>query len=361
MRILVRTPLEDTSGFGRDGIGIVSELLNRGHQVDVEPTSAKPPLPPEIANLLTYPQQGVYDLELHHINPGGAFLDPELSSRSRRKVLWTMWEWDNVHASVQDRDRMEFYIPKYDTVVCYTNQTQDVFKQEGFLAEGQESHVVQGGIDVSLWEPVVDASPEYQKTFPYRKYERDVFRFAMVGHLNLRKNVMSVVQAFLELKEEHGDAFNAELILKSKYPPIPLGIEFPGVKVIPEGSWTNTQMKQFYWSIDTLINVSYGEGKDLPSMEATLCGTPVIMNNTPGHVGWNHPSIQTLLPTEKSTTQGHEGRFTSPEHIKVAMLQNYRNRVQIFDQAQRLDTWLRRSVTWDKRLERLGKELSLPL
>ena len=169
MRILVRTPLEDTSGFGRDGIGIVSELLNRGHQVDVEPTSAKPPLPPEIANLLTYPQQGVYDLELHHINPGGAFLDPELSSRSRRKVLWTMWEWDNIPVSVQDRDKMEFYIHKYDSVVCYTHQTQDVFKQEGFLTSDQEAHVVQGGIDTSLWESVVDTSPEYQKTFPYRK------------------------------------------------------------------------------------------------------------------------------------------------------------------------------------------------
>ena len=56
MKILLRTPLDSTSGFGRDGIGLLSALLlqDRLHLIDVEPTVVKTPLPKQIADLFAY-------------------------------------------------------------------------------------------------------------------------------------------------------------------------------------------------------------------------------------------------------------------------------------------------------------------
>jgi glycosyltransferase involved in cell wall biosynthesis len=58
VKVLLRGPLSPYSGYGRDGIGIALALLERGHQVSLSPTHTDPPLPREIAGLLTQPIEG---------------------------------------------------------------------------------------------------------------------------------------------------------------------------------------------------------------------------------------------------------------------------------------------------------------
>lgn len=362
MRILVRSPIGTTGGFARDGIGLIKALSDRKHVVDVQPEAVLTPLPPEIAQLLTFPITDGYDLEIHHVPPNGAEVGMFNKQRSRKVVLWTMWEWDTFPKSVPSYANTSF-IKNYDQVVGYTDQTLEVFEAEGFLGEDQPRVVVQGGFDPSPWFSLDDPKADpYREMTPSRKNQWGTCRFAMVGHLAARKNPYTVLTAFNELKEELGDEFDAELIFKTGFPMLPPNYDAPGVKVIQEIGWSDAQLRQFYWSIDCLINVSWGEGKDLPALEATMCGTPVILNATPGHLGWVHPYIQPLLPvTKMNMDPEYVGYFTSKDDIKTAMLDVYRQRVVAYDRAKQLSAYVGRQVTWDYRVEKFGQEIGLPL
>lgn len=360
MKILVRTPFGYNSGFGRDGIGLVKALMKRGHFVNLTDTYVHPPLPTLISDTLRYPVGDNYDLELHHINPAGAMFPFGEESRSKLKVLWSMWEWDTIPEN-ENLEAMQANIPYYDKVVCYTQQTQEVFQKYNLLPE--ESLILQGGIETDLWSPITESGDLAMENHTPRRFALDTpFQFAMVGMLSMRKNALTVIRAYGELREELGDGFNAELILKTGYPVLPPGLHLPGVKWVNNINMSNQELKEFYWSIDSLINVSWGEGKDLPSMEAALCGTPIIINDNPGHKMWNHPGIWDMLPsTQMPMMGGYEGYFTDVETVKSGMLSAYRNRVPRFQKVENLRSYILRKMDWGTKIEALGKALGYPL
>lgn len=360
MRILLRTPLSSTSGYGRDGIALAETLMAREHTVDLHPYSVKPPIPAPVANLLTYPILDGYDLELHHAPPGT--IQAPSHTKAKTSVLWTMWEWDRMSPEVPGFENTEKHMNKFDTVVGYTQQSMDAFEAADLLDEDQAKKVLQGGVPHYPWKLLTEAPDSVQEQIPNRRYNRDTFRFAMVGHLASRKNAYSVVNAFTSLKEEHGDEFDAQLILKTGFPLFPPGWEFPGVTVLPETEWTDTQLREFYWSIDCLVNCSWGEGKDLPAMEATLCGVPTILNDTPGHRGWVHPGIKELLPTTtRNLDPDHSGRYTEVKDIAAAMWETYSHRAAAFNKAHELAAYVQKRGVWSYRVEKLGKEIGVPL
>ena len=354
MKILLRTPLDSTSGFGRDGIGLLSALLlqDRLHLIDVEPTVVKTPLPKQIADLFAYDKADYYDMEIHHINPGGAFIDPTTTDRSGCKVLWTMWEWDTIPETVPNFEDMRTFIPLYDHIIVYTEQSAEALRNAGMLRPDQKVSVLMGGIEAHLW-----CTPDHPRLSP------SPFTFAMVGHLNTRKNVMGVLRAFLELQDEKGEAFDARLILKSQYPPFPQGLEFPNVRVISRADWTTAKLQEFYYSINCLVNASYGEGKDLPAMEATLSGTPTILNDTPGHAGWNHPGVQELIPTQVGphpSDTSYIGRTTEVADIKAAMWDQYTHSSKYAKITGQMAMWIEKHYTWEARVKKLFKLLDIP-
>lgn len=360
MRVLVRAPIGTTGGYARDGVGLIRSLLKAGHEVDVFPTVVTPPLPPEVAELLTFPIGEGYDLEIHHVPPTNAATGAYNKQRSRKVVLWSMWEWDTFPDTVPNFDDALLNIPRYDMVVGYTQQTLDTFRDVGFLADGQEVAVVQGGFEPQPWTPYTGT--EAEKQIDQLKFPNSPFRFAMVGHLGMRKNPYTVLTAFNELKEEHGDDFNAQLIFKTGYPLLPPNYNAPGVKIIQEIGWSDKKLKEFYWSLDCLLNVSWGEGKDLPSMEATMCGVPTILNDTPGHRGWVHPGIQDLIPaTKQMMGQGYVGRFTCKDDIKSAMMYEYNNRKTSQRRALQLASYIEKRCSWDYKVKQFGKAVGFPL
>ena len=77
MRILCKLPLNPFSGYGTDGIGIVRALLGAGCDVYLDPTFVSPPLPPDVAELLTKRLEAPFDLLIHHVDPAQMGLSPE--------------------------------------------------------------------------------------------------------------------------------------------------------------------------------------------------------------------------------------------------------------------------------------------
>ena len=361
MHVLVRTPVGSTGGYARDGQGLIHALIERGHGVTLDPVHVSSPISPVVAELLTYPTRGKFDLEIHHVPPSGS--QPIAFSRrlAGKRVLWSMWEWDTFPTSVPGFDTAKASIKDYDQVVGYTQQTLDAFDSQGFLANNQETSVVQGGFEASLWQ----GDPHkiaMQDVIRSRASKTSQFKFAMVGVLAARKNPYTVIKAFQELKDSMGDDFNAELILKTTFPVLPPTYNYSGVRVVKESEWSDEEMREFYYGIDCLVNCAWGEGKDLPALEAAMCGTPVLLNNNPGHAGWNHPAIQKLLPsTTIPMDKEYVGRFTSKDDIKEGMLNMYNDRVGARRIAQQMSLHVGRSMTWGKRLELFGKAVGYPL
>lgn len=361
MRILVHSPVGSTGGYARDGVGLIEALVERDHLVDLSPGSVLPPIPGHIAQLLTYPISKGYDLELHHLPPMGA-LPNSPQPKAKKRVLWTMWEWSTMPKDVPGFEQAK-YVSSYDHVVAYTSQTLEAFKEAKILKEDVPTSVLQGGLSPHLWDKITEPhNAGFLEKVGNRAKDRGTFRFAMVGVLSSRKNPWTVLRAFNELKEELGDAFDAELILKTGFPVVPSDYNAPGVTLVNETNWTDQDMKIFYWSIDCLINCAWGEGKDLPALEATMCGVPTILNANPGHKGWVHPGIQKLLPaTHMKMDLDYKGYFTSVEDIKEAMLEEYNNRAAGRRRADQLATYVGKRVSWDHKVQKLGEEIGLPL
>ena len=359
MRSLFRGQIGSTTGFSRDGVGLVRTLSDMGHEVTILPTAVHVPVPIEVAGLLRYGVEGTYDLEIHHVPPTDAECSEYHKSRSRKVVLWTMWEWFNVPDEVPGRSNMDA-IKNYDHVVMYTNQTKEAFSEAGLLGEGQDVSIVQGGFEPGFWKKPTEV-PQGSDVIERRYVTGEPFIFAMVGHLSPRKNALRVINAFNRLKIDHGDDFDALLVLKTSFPILPSDHPFDHIRVINEKDWTDEQLRYFYWKLDCLINVSYGEGKDLPSMEATMCGVPTILNDTPGHKGWVHPGVKSLIGSTRANLMGYEGLRTSEEQIMEAMMNAYHNRRKGFDEADALAGVICKSSSWERRVKQFGEAIGVQL
>lgn len=352
MHILVHAPMGSTGGYARDGMGLVKGLLNRGHGVSIAPSQVLPPISREVATILQSPIRGPFDLEIHHVPPSGAS-SVGLNNKDVRKpkrILWSMWEWDNYPSDSFGFDKAQTYFPTFDHLVFYTDQSEKAFRDAGIIPDDMPTSIVQGGIDSSLWkdrrEPL---SPD------------DYFTFALVGVMSARKHPYAVLTAFNELKEELGDDFKANLVIKTSFPMLPKNYEAPGVLVLDK-EFTDSELQKFYWSVDCLVNCAWGEGKDLPAMEAVLSGCSVILNDNPGHRGWVHPdTVKLVKTTNMPMAPDAIGYFTSVDDIKEAMLDSYKNRGKNKKAAGSLASYVSRTFDWSRRIELLGKAIDMNL
>lgn len=338
MRILLRSAFGTTSGFGRDGCGLSRALIESGHEVSIDPTVVSVPLPQHVAELMMFPIEGVYDLEIHH-GPPSAMKGP--SSRSKKSVAWIPYE----HSSLQLNDSAVHMMQQYDHVITYIDQTKEALERYHI----DNVQTLQGGFDHHFWKP--SSEVEGGDKFPSRKAVSDEpFIFLMSGHLDARKNPTLVIDAFRSLLEEHGDRFNAELWIKSTYP-IPLDpFSTPQIKEITPAVLNDQMLRRLYWSVDCVVSISRGEAKNLVPLEATMCGTPILVNDIPGHRGWLHPAIQKPVPS----VERNNLFFTTEQDVKDGMWNMYRNRRNNFDVARQLAATLPRRMSWSSKVRKLG-------
>ncbi len=316
MKVLVRTALNPYSGYGNDGLGILTALLNAGVDTYVEPTFVAPPLPPQIAALLTKRLEAPFDLLIHHADPAGLGISPEARRAARATVAWTMWEYTSLD-NLPGRSTLRKRLRDYDLVLGYDQVTTAALGKYVTKSAG----TLQGGFWPEDWPPS-----------SIRDWSGGRFGFCMVGQLHQRKDPFVAINAFKELKQEYPQEFEpAELHLKTNVPGLHQAMEqwVPKLRV-HYSVWPTDTLREFYHTQHVLLAPSRGEGKNVPALEFLSTGGTVIATNWGGHTQWLSPAIgypldYTLAAIDGRYPNCHNAR-ASVTHLKELMLQTFRDR-----------------------------------
>lgn len=352
-RLLLKTALSVSSGYGRDGIGIAQAFMRAGWDVCLRPTGVEPPLPPDIAMLLTKAGEGDFDLMLNHADPSSLGLHPGEGRSARKKVAWTMWEFTGLGPDFEGKfgppDQqmtMEERLDTYDTLVVYDEVSKQALAPR--TPQGTEILKLQGGYDADEVKLPIEASTE-------KRDWSGTFRFCMVGQLHQRKNPFAAIEAFDLLKKQHGDEFDAELHLKNSVRTLHPKIEqrYPGVKIHYE-PWSRGRLLGFYLECHCLLAPSWGEGKNLPALEAMTSGIPVIATRFGGHAEWMSPDwsypIEFMIGEHVA---GMGSARASVEDLATKMWHVYTHREEARRKGELAARVIPAMQDWDKVVERL--------
>jgi glycosyltransferase involved in cell wall biosynthesis len=355
-RVLLKTALTPFTGYGNDGLGLAVALGNAGFDVTLSPTIVEPPLPGPVAALLTRPIEPMYDLLLNHADPESLGLSPGERRSAHKTMAWTMWEFrsmpesfdkpfgpEGFHKDLRERLVTYDYLGVYDEVskealLPYTDpDVTDVIKlQGGYWADG--------------W--VAD---------PRARDWSGTFRFCMHGQLHQRKNPFAAIEAFNKLKQEHGDDFDAELHLKTTIRVLHPKMEeaYPGVKIHYE-TWSERQLKDYYLACHCFLAPSWGEGKNLPALQAQTTGMPVIATDVGGHAEWLDKDHGYPLNFEWGEhTPGMKSARADVKHLSDLMWHVYTHRDEARMKGERASRLIPAMLDWSKVIDRLKAQLSL--
>jgi glycosyltransferase involved in cell wall biosynthesis len=342
VKCLVRSPLSPYSGYGNDGIGIVRALLRMGLDVYLDSGYYSPPLPDEVAALLTRRLEAPFDLLIHHVDPGQLGITPETRNACAATVAHTMWEYTTLD-NLKNRRGLKKRLRDYDLVLGYDSVST------GALAPyvTGAADTLQGGFWPDQWPAV------------RRDWNSKRFGFCMVGVLSERKDPFVAIQAFKELKDEYPDEFDgAELHLKTNVPGLHSAMEewVPKLRV-HYAVWPEHVLRDFYAGQHCLISPSRGEGKNMPALEFLSTGGTVIATNWGGHQQWlsdayAYPLDYTLAPQAASTPDCLNAR-ASKDDLKKLMLHVYRNRDEARRKGELAADLIPDMCGWDSVMERL--------
>lgn len=348
-RILFKTALTPFTGYGNDGIGLALTLSRAGYDVTLLPTSVQPPLPAPVAALLTRPIEPPYDVLLNHADPSSLGLSEGERRSARQKIAWTMWEYTDLGSGFDkpfgppgEERSIEDRLDSYDTVLVY----DEVSRQAIEPRTSAKVEKLQGGYFADDW-----------KTDTRQRDWWGTFRFCMVGQLHDRKNPWVAVAAFKKLRAKHPDwdvEFHLKNNIKSLHPKME---EAYGVKIHYE-TWTQRQLLDFYLSCHCLLAPSWGEGKNLPALEAMTTGIPVIATEFGGHAEWM-PVVGAY--DVKHTLEAHdaEGRMLSAradvDDLVAQMEHVYENREEAIKKGRIAADTVPAMMDWSKVVDRLGK------
>ncbi len=327
-KALIRSPLNAYSGYGRDGVGIVRALNAWGFDVYVEPTYVSPPLPPDVAQLLTKHLRAPFDLLIQHADPDNLGISKVAKDCSDVCVSWSMWEFGKAKPLANRVSSFSRRMSTFDLSLMY-----DTVSVEAWREHASKRHawgVLQGGYEASDW-----------KYFGDRDWFGDRFMFVMHGQLHNRKAPYVAIQAFNELKHEHPDSFaGARLGLHTTIgdPLVMFGELIPGMKVWHE-MWEQDVLEEFYHAAHVLVAPSRGEGKNLPALEMMTTGGAVAATNWGGHTMWlrddiAYPLDYELTPTYAESPDGAFDAKVSVQTMKDCMWHIYNNRGEAKQKAE---------------------------
>jgi glycosyltransferase involved in cell wall biosynthesis len=233
----------------------------------------------------------------------------------------------------------------YDLVLGYDPVSLAAI--EPLLPDHVKRGILLGGYDSQNWRPVE------------RDWHGDQFGFAMHGALNNRKQPYLVLQAHLELRDEHPDyAEQARLSFHTTIPPL-----FPELNEILNkagdqrvrifyDTWDDATLKQFYAANHCLVYPSQGEGKNVPCLEFMSTGGTVIHTKRGGpqmwlneDVGYEVPFV--LRPVVPKYPDGcHSARVDLAE-LKRVMLHVFRNRGEARQKGELASRLIPQQLDWE--------------
>lgn len=373
-RILVKAPLAPYGGWGQDGIGLVQALVRSGNPPSVMPLETVPPLPVDVAELLTRPLRPPYDLLLAHVAADRCRLSPAERAACRSRVLWSMWEW-TTFANHPEIDRIRADVCGYDAVIAYDLVSAGAFAD--LDPDVPPVVVVQGGFDPEPW-------PYLTRTW------RPPVRFLVIGHMTDRKNPAVAVEAFGELLDELGPRrFDAELHVKfvdrtnallaadsassgsaeeadiaEPSRPFLRGMRGQERVVVHVGTWPRAALRALYGEMHCLLAPSRGEGKNLAALEFLATGAPVVATATGGHQMWLDESyayplrFRTRPATWPRPTMAAEEADADIEHLKELMCRVYTDLGEADRMGRRAAEVVPATCSWQAVLPRLRHALA---
>lgn len=336
MKVLVKTPLNTYSGYGNDGVGIVTALQKAGLDVYIQPFDVAPPLPKNVADLLQKRLVAPFDLTIMHTDPSRFELTEEARACTGMAVAWSMWEYSNL-SNMRGVSKFKKSLKHFDVLLGYDDVSLSAMKERAPVKV--KTGVLQGGFWPDYWNEV-DRN--------WHNPEQG-FWFIMVGALHIRKDPFAALQAFNELQNEYPDEMaDVHLALKTNIPGLHPAIEqaCKNVKIYYE-TWDDETLRAFYHSTHCLLSPSRGEGKNMPALEMQSTGGVVIATDWGGHKGWLDP--QYAYPINYELRELDPVRYPGNlqarvyiDHLKSQMLHVVRNR----DEAERKGSLAAQAVRW---------------
>jgi glycosyltransferase involved in cell wall biosynthesis len=308
-------------------VGIARALVKWGADVYVEPTYVSPPLPEDVALLLTKHLTAPFDLVITHSDPDNLSISKVAVSCSDICVAWSMWEFSDARPLARRPSTFAQRMNDFDLVLMYDQVAVDAWRKYG--PKKQAWAVLQGGYESSSY-----------KYFGGRDWFGDRFMFIMHGQLHNRKAPYVTIQAFNELKHDKPEFDGARLGLHTTIgdPLVVFGSLIPGMKVWHE-MWEREVLEEFYHAAHVLVAPSRGEGKNLPALEMMTTGGAVAATNWGGHTQWinseyAYPLDYELTPTEAAhPDQAHDAKV-SVQTMKDFMWHAYTHREEVKRKAE---------------------------
>lgn len=347
MRVLVKTPLSPYSGYGNDGIEMLTAMIKRGWDVYVQPMSVQVPLPEHIAALLTKTLQAPFDLYINHTDPMSMDATPEVQASADVVVGWTMWEYTGFKKVMPEKDRrtLRKRLTNFDALVGYSDIDPPVFKPyyKGPII------VQQGGYAPDKWPAIQD-----------RDWNDEKIRFGMHGVLSIRKDPFRLLKAWAAAcEEDQAFADGATLSMHTTVPGLHSGIEqaYTNVRIFYD-VWSTEEVREFYGATHVLVAPSRGEGKNLPALEFMSTGGTVIATNWGGHTQWMSPQFAYPLDytmdraVDDYRTDAQNAR-ADVEHLKDLLLHCFRNRDEVQRKGQLASEVVPKAHSWEHVLDGL--------
>lgn len=348
MKVLISAPVNPVTGYGNDGIELIRAFLRWGADVYLHPSGVHPPLPPEVAAVLTKPIPDHVDLFISHRCP------QELARRESAGVYatstvalaWTMWEWDsldnvdeinqaNCEHAFRVTDHLGGVLSSFDAVLAY-----DEVSQRALSPYHSKVDILQGGVT-----PVPPVARDWQAS---------PFRFLMMGALSSRKNPFASIMAFRELRQA-GELADAELVLKTTVTGLHPAMEqwCPGLKIYG-AVWPAQKVQELADSSHVLLAPSWGEGKNIPAAQFAMSGGAVAATAIGGHAQWLSEEYGWPLKFSlQETYPGARAAIVDQEHLRDTMLALYTDRAETARRAAVASRVLPSMLSWDSVLERL--------
>jgi glycosyltransferase involved in cell wall biosynthesis len=364
LKVLLKTPFSQYSGYGNDGFGLLRALHEWGCDVYPQPVWVDVPIPRDLLGLFSKTLTGPFDLTINHWDPAHLEITREAREMCRVAVAWTMWEFSGgpgrdgkgVSGLVPHCDRrssLRRRLKFFDMVLGYDQVSVEAFRD--FTPRHVKLGALQGGYEARDWKPVE------------RDWFGERFQFAMHGALNARKQPWLAIEAFNQLKFEKGEEFaGATFALHTSMP----GDIFPElntpfapqrIKVFVE-SFDKPTLDDFYAQAHCLLAPSRGEGKNLPALEFMTTGGVVAATNYAGHTQWiggdyAYPLEYELTPTFPDKPWGAHDAKVSLEHLKETIWHIYTHRGEAKRKAELAAEVIPKMCDWPVVLENFFRRI----
>ena len=355
IRVALRAPFDQQSGYGRDGLDLALALADGGFDVVPFPTTIMPGLPPQFLALLGKDPTPRPDVVLAFMPPYD--MRPSRFARGIRSIGYTMWErlpmlpdeidghgWD---AEVVKDPRTPLAHLDRLVVTCEMNvQALGPLWWGGHdgPARSEPVPVIPCGVDGERW-------PEAERD------RNRPMRFLMVGALGPRKNPFAVLEAWRDVKREHPD-FDATLTLHSTAPGLhPHAADVYGPDVTIHTRTVSTDdLVALYHDHDVMLCPSRGEGNNKPPQEFMATGGFVIASDWSGHRNWLHPDANWAIPGQVVDSPLHPGTRdfeVDPQALRDLIWKAFTERERVRRMGEFSARFIRSSASWERTVDAL--------